>query len=162
MLRRDGRGVVRVEDTFATDVDDLWSAIADVDRLRRWLVDVEGDLRLGGAVSVRFTSGWEGTGVVQECDPPHRLRVAMAEADESVDGAAGTEIVAVVRAVPGGAHLTIEDRGLPLDEIHFHGAGWRVHVEDLGVHLAGRTPEEWRPRWTALVPDFETVEVGDA
>ena len=32
----DGAGVVRIEDRYDTDIDDLWSAISDPDRLARW------------------------------------------------------------------------------------------------------------------------------
>jgi len=32
----DGKGVVRVEDRYDTDIGDLWSAIADPRRLARW------------------------------------------------------------------------------------------------------------------------------
>jgi len=41
---------VRVEDRYDTDIDDLWSALTDPGRLVRWYGQVEGDLRLGGAV----------------------------------------------------------------------------------------------------------------
>ena len=41
----DGKGVVRLEDRFDTDVDDLWSALTDPRRLARWLGEVDGDLR---------------------------------------------------------------------------------------------------------------------
>ena len=59
----DGKGVVRMEDRFDTDIDDLWSALTDPRRLARWLGEVEGDLRLGGEFRARFfASGWEGTG----------------------------------------------------------------------------------------------------
>ena len=44
----DGKGVVRMEDRFGTDIDDLWSALTDPRRLARWMGEVEGDLRLGG------------------------------------------------------------------------------------------------------------------
>ena len=33
----DGKGVVRMEDRFGTDIDDLWSALTDPGRLARWL-----------------------------------------------------------------------------------------------------------------------------
>ena len=33
----DGKGVVRTEDRFDTDIDDLWSALTDPGRLARWL-----------------------------------------------------------------------------------------------------------------------------
>ena len=41
----DGKGIVRLEDRFQTDIGDLWSAVTDPQRLARWLGDVEGDLR---------------------------------------------------------------------------------------------------------------------
>ncbi len=67
----DGRGVVRMEDRFDTNIDDLWSALTDPRRLARWLGEVEGDLRLGGEYRARFfASGWEGTGGWQ-CARPH-------------------------------------------------------------------------------------------
>jgi uncharacterized protein YndB with AHSA1/START domain len=34
----DGKGVVRIEDRYDTDIDDLWSAITSPDRLARWIV----------------------------------------------------------------------------------------------------------------------------
>src|SRR6266849_4968366 len=40
----DGKGVVRVEDRFGTDIDDVWLALADPRRLARCIGEVEGDL----------------------------------------------------------------------------------------------------------------------
>src|SRR6266576_7353514 len=55
----DGKGVVRMEDRFDTDIDDQWSALTDPRRLARWLGEVEGDLHLGGEFRARFfASGW--------------------------------------------------------------------------------------------------------
>ena len=66
----DGKGVVRMEDRFGTDIDDLWSALTDPRRLARWMGEVEGDLRLGGEFRARFfASGWEGAGRVEACEP---------------------------------------------------------------------------------------------
>jgi uncharacterized protein YndB with AHSA1/START domain len=50
----DGKGVVRMQDRFGTDIDDLWSALTDPGRLARWIGEVEGDLRLGGEYRFRF------------------------------------------------------------------------------------------------------------
>src|SRR5262249_59014315 len=75
----DGKGVVRMEDRFDTDIDDLWSALTDPRRLARWIGDVEGDLRLGGEFRFRFfASGSEGTGRVDACESPRRLLLTMA------------------------------------------------------------------------------------
>ena len=63
-----GRGVVRIEERYDTDIDDLWTAITDPRRLARWLGVFEGDLRLGGEYRARyFASGWEGVGRVEVC-----------------------------------------------------------------------------------------------
>jgi uncharacterized protein YndB with AHSA1/START domain len=39
----DGAGVVRIEDRYDTDIDDLWSAITEPVRLARWHGQIEGD-----------------------------------------------------------------------------------------------------------------------
>jgi hypothetical protein len=40
----DGKGIVRMEDRFETEIDDVWSALTDPSRLARWYGEVEGDL----------------------------------------------------------------------------------------------------------------------
>ena len=83
----DGKGIVRIEDRFDTNIDDLWSALTDPRRLASWIGEVEGDLRPGGEYSFRFfSSGSEGIGRVEACEPPSRLLVTMAlgEPDEDV------------------------------------------------------------------------------
>src|SRR5450432_1531596 len=70
----DGKGIVRMQDRYDTGIDDLWSALTDPVRLARWIGEVEGDLRPGGEFRARFfSSGWEGTGRVEACEPPRRL-----------------------------------------------------------------------------------------
>ena len=72
----EGKGIVRMEDRFDTEIDDVWSALTDPSRLARWYGEVEGDLRLGGEYRARlFASGWEGSGRVEACEPPQRLVV---------------------------------------------------------------------------------------
>jgi uncharacterized protein YndB with AHSA1/START domain len=146
----DGVGIVRVEDVFATDADDLWLAITDPSRLARWIAEVHGDLRLGGEFRARFTSSWVGTGTVDVCERPNRLLVAMAAGPDDT-----TVIEAVLTPVAGGTRLVVEERGIPERELPGHGAGWQVHLEDLAVHLAGGEPQDWRPRWQARLPEFQ-------
>ena len=38
----DGRGVVRIEERYDTDIDDLWGAITDPSRLARWCGEIDG------------------------------------------------------------------------------------------------------------------------
>jgi uncharacterized protein YndB with AHSA1/START domain len=147
----DGHGIVRIEDRFDTDIDDLWSALTDPHRLARWIAEVEGDLRLGGEFRARFTSGWEGTGRVDACEPPRRLLVLTRDAEEP-----GEEVLEATLTSDGDQTiLTIEARGLPVEYLAAHGAGWQVHVEDLAAHLAGRERCDIKARWDELIPAYQ-------
>jgi uncharacterized protein YndB with AHSA1/START domain len=131
----DGKGVVRMQDRFNTDINDLWSALTDPRRLARWMGEVEGDLRLGGEFRARFfASGWEGTGRVEACEPTRRLLLVTkgpGERDEQV-----IEVTLAADGAP--TTLVWEERRMPLELLAAYGAGIQVHVEDLAAHLAGR------------------------
>jgi uncharacterized protein YndB with AHSA1/START domain len=142
----DDRGAIRMEDVYDTDVDDLWSALTDPRRLERWIVTVEGDLRVGGHIHARFTSTWEGPGRIDICDAPHRLLVTMEP------GPSEAVIEAVLTPVGDKTRLVIEHRGLPLGEVPDHAAGWQAHLEDLTAYLGGRDRADWKARWTELTP----------
>jgi uncharacterized protein YndB with AHSA1/START domain len=145
----DGKAVVRMEDNFDTDAKDLWSAVTDPQRLARWVAQVDGDLRLGGAFRATFTSGWEGPGRIDVCEPPRRLQVTMSPGRDD-------QTVIEAEVIPEGDQtlLVVEERGLPLDEAAAHGAGWQAHIEDLAAHLAGQPSADWRTRWAALTPTY--------
>jgi uncharacterized protein YndB with AHSA1/START domain len=154
----DGKGVVRMEDRFDTDIDDVWSALTDPLRLARWIGEVEGDLRLGGEYRYRFfASGSEGTGRVEACEPPRRLLLAhgLGEPFEQV-------IEATLAAEGDQTILVVEERGMPLDLLAAYGAGVQVHVEDLAAHLAGRERCDSDARWDELQPAYDDLaaEVG--
>ena len=149
----DGQGIVRMQDRYDTDIDDLWTALTDPHRLARWIAEVEGDLRLGGEFRARFTSGWEGTGRVQACEPPRRLLVLTRDADEPDEQV----IEATLTADGDQTILVIEERGLPIEHLAAHGAGWQVHVEDLAAHLAGRERCDIKARWTELLPAYQAL-----
>ena len=86
----DGTGVVRIEDRYDTDIDDLWSALTDPRRLARWYGDVEGDLRLGGRFNLYLEAAdLHAVGRVEACEPPRRLKVVTRETDESWRQGAG-------------------------------------------------------------------------
>ena len=154
----DGTGVVRMEDRFDTDIDDLWSALTDPRRLARWYGDVEGDLRLGGEFRARvFASGWEGTGRVDACEPQRRLLLTMRDADPRPGQPDETVIDAQLAADGDQTILVLEERGMPLDLLAAYGAGIQVHVEDLAAHLAGRERCDADVRWNELIPAYQDL-----
>jgi uncharacterized protein YndB with AHSA1/START domain len=155
----DGKGVVRLKARYETDIDDLWSALTDPQRLERWYGKVHGDLRVGGEFTATVHgSGWDGRGRIDECDPPQRLEVTMWE-EEGAEGVVAAELVT------DGAEtiLMIERRGIPLDMLYAYGAGWQAHMEDLGAHLAGQDCSDWPgdswPRWEELAPSYREMTV---
>ena len=151
-----GKGIVRIENRFSTDIDDLWSALTDPSRLARWLGEFEGDLRLGGEYRSRFfSSGAEATGRVKECEPPERFSVAT----RGVHASNEQIIEARLRADGEETILVIEQRGLRLDWLAAFGAGLQIHVEDLAAHIAGGERCDSDERMGELVPAYEGLVV---
>jgi uncharacterized protein YndB with AHSA1/START domain len=160
----ESRGAVRVEDVYDTDIDDMWDACTTPERLARWLAQVSGDLRVGGTVRLVFTSTWTGPATIEVCDAPRHLllRTEPGTAEEA-------EIEAWLSAEGSRTRLVVEERGLPVDSLHLHGAGWQVHLEDLGRSIAtgGAAHEDgwsdrkpasaWHARWTELTPVYEAA-----
>jgi uncharacterized protein YndB with AHSA1/START domain len=159
----DGAGVVRIEDRYDTDIDDLWSAITDPVRLARWHGQVEGDLRVGGEFRLYLAADdIDSIGHVDVCEPPRRLVVTTRETDESYRKGQGVPPFDSVREItltPDGEQtiLVIEVRGMPVDKIAFFGAGWQIHAENLAAFLAGRDAGDVEARWEALVPAYRDL-----
>ena len=150
----DGKGIVRIEDRYDTDIDDLWSALTDRLRLARWMGEVEGDLRLGGEFRARFfASGWEGTGRVERCEPPRRLLLQTMQ-----PGQLEEHVIEATLTADGDMTILVwEERGMPLDHLAAYGAGIQVHVEDLGSHLAGHERCDAEARWNELMPAYQDL-----
>jgi uncharacterized protein YndB with AHSA1/START domain len=160
------RGAIRVEDVFDTDVHDLWDACTKPERLARWIAEVSGDVQVGGAIHLTFTSTWDGPARVEACDAPHHLLIT---AEPGTDDEA--QIEAWLTAEGASSRLVVEERGLPIDQLHFHAAGWQVHLEDLGRSLAlddtahpdGWSAAEpspaWRDRWMELTGDYKAEPI---
>src|ERR687897_146216 len=70
---RDGKpatAVIAIR-SYDTDIDDLWNALTTADRIPRWFMPIEGDLRLGGRYKLKGNAGGE----ITTCEPPTRLAV---------------------------------------------------------------------------------------
>jgi len=159
----DGKGIVCMEDRYDTDIDDLWSALTDPDRLVRWYGRVEGDLRPGGQFRLYVEDAdADATGRVEACEPPRRLRVTSRETDDSYQRGNGVPpydgvIEATLTADGDQTILVIEVQGMPVDVVAFYGAGWQIHVENLAVYVAGRERGDTEARWAELVPPYQDL-----
>jgi uncharacterized protein YndB with AHSA1/START domain len=163
----DGNGVVRIEDRYDTDIDDLWSALTDPGRLARWYGQVDGDLRPGGEFHQYIESNdVDATGRVEACEPPRRLMVTTRETDESWRRGRGVPpfdqtIEATLTADGDHTVLVVEVRGMPLDKIAFWGVGWQIHAESLAAYLAGRERGDIEARWDELIPPYQELAAKD-
>ena len=120
--------------SYDTTVDDLWDAITTPERLARWFVPVEGDLKLGGRYQLKGNAG----GTITRCERPNSL-------DVTWEFMGGTSWVNV-RLAPDGAKagLTLEHIA-PKDGIgeeHLKqfgpgavGIGWDLGLHGLERHL---------------------------
>jgi len=159
----DGAGVVRIEDRYDTDIDDLWEALTDPERLRRWYGVVDGDLRPGGEFRTYIAANdIESIGRVEACEPPRRLLLTTRESDESYERGQGVPpydqaIEATLTWDGDQTILVIEARGMPLDKIAFYGAGWQIHAENLAGYIAGRQRGDTEARWGELVPPYQQL-----
>ncbi|MGW4523569.1 SRPBCC family protein [Amycolatopsis sp. NPDC004378] len=58
--------VLTISQVYDTDLDDLWDACTNPERIPRWFLPVSGDLKPGGKYQFEGNAG----GTVERCDPP--------------------------------------------------------------------------------------------
>lgn len=134
---RDGQPVIVAVAvrSYDTSVEDLWDAITTPERLKRWFLAVEGDLRLGGRYQLIGNAG----GSITRCDRPRALDLTW----EMMGGMSWVELRLVPRG--NGAQLTLEHIA-PKDgpgEEHLKtfgpgavGIGWDLGLLGLERHVA--------------------------
>ncbi|GIF75077.1 SRPBCC domain-containing protein [Asanoa siamensis] len=127
---------VTLRRTYQAPVADVWDAITDPDRVRRWFYPVSGDLRPGGSFQLEGNAGGE----IRHCEPPHRLTITFGGPTSVVDltlspGAGDDTELAFTHTVP------IEMAGSGAGAL-FVGPGWDGALLGLALFLAGEVFED--------------------
>jgi uncharacterized protein YndB with AHSA1/START domain len=160
---------VHLRRTYDAPVDDVWDAITDPERLRRWFTPVSGDFRLGGRYQMEGNAGGE----ILRCEPPRLLKVSWIYGEPPEGGVSEVE-VRLSEADDGGTvfeldHIaTVEPERWTEFGPGAVGVGWDLALLGLSLHLTGREiPESEREAWamSAEGRDFITRsshEWGDA
>jgi uncharacterized protein YndB with AHSA1/START domain len=143
--------VVIASRSFPTDIDDAWDALTSAERIPRWFMPIEGDLRLGGRYQLQGNAG----GTISECEPPRRLAVTW-----EFSGQTSWVYVTLTREGADSTRLELEHVALVEDEyLKFWdrfgpgavGVGWDLSILGLAAHL--ETGESVAPEaskeWTA-------------
>ena len=127
-----------ISQAYDADLDDLWDACTNAERIPRWFLPVSGDLRLGGRYQLEGNAG----GTIERVRPAERLRRHVGvrrrgQLDRGPpDGRAGTV----------GTRFELEHIAHVDDERWAEfgpgavGVGWDLGLIGLGLHLASGEP----------------------
>ena len=126
--------------SYDAEIDDVWSALTDPERVRRWFLPLTGDLRVGGTFNLEGNAG----GDILDCEAPRLLRVTFGgptsivelrlTSDEERDSGTSTVLEldhSVPLAMAGSAAGAL-----------YVGPGWDGAVMGLGLFLAGEPIED--------------------
>jgi uncharacterized protein YndB with AHSA1/START domain len=141
---RDGRPARTVIATcsYDSDIDDVWDAITNADRIPRWFLPISGDLRLGGRYQLQGNAGGE----ITACDPPRMLVLTW-----EFGGQMSWVRVDLETLSDGGTRLRLEHTAQVPEEFWNEfgpgatGVGWDLTLLGLGRHLRGQPAREPSP-----------------
>lgn len=134
---RDGKStrIVRASRTYPTNQSDLWAALTEKVRIKRWFADISGDLELGGRFAIKDNADGE----IMACEPPRMLALTWEF------GGIVSWVRVTVEEAEDGAILMLEHE-MPTDEeseAHWvqygpgaTGVGWEMAFIGLDVHLS--------------------------
>jgi uncharacterized protein YndB with AHSA1/START domain len=166
----DGAGervCVLLRRNYDTPIADVWDAVTQPDRIKRWLMPISGELRVGGSFQLEGNAGGE----ILTCEPPRLLRVTFGDPGS---------IVEVRLTAQGDGDTVLElEHTVPIEMAQsgagalYVGPGWDGALLGLGQHLRGEaigdpveaanSPEvrEFSKRsvsaWSAVVEDSGTA-----
>jgi uncharacterized protein YndB with AHSA1/START domain len=123
---------------YPAAIEDVWSALTEPDRIKRWFMPISGDLEVGGKFQLEGNAG----GDILGCEPPSRFKVTFGGPDSVVE-------VHLTQAEPGtGAERTtlqlthtvpIAMAGSGAGAL-FVGPGWDGALMGLGLYVVGEAP----------------------
>ncbi|GAB2978536.1 SRPBCC domain-containing protein [Saccharothrix stipae] len=140
--------------TYDATAADVWDAVTDPDRLKRWFLPVSGDLREGGNFQLEGNAG----GDILTCAPPKLLRVTFG---------AETSIVELRLTEDDDEQTTVElEHTVPKAMAGsgagalYVGPGWDGALLGLALFLAGEVEEGTDPVAAANTPETQQFNLG--
>jgi len=148
---QDGEVVaVTMQRLYAADGTDVWQAITDPDRVRRWFLPLTGDLREGGNFQLEGHAG----GDILTCEPPRHLVVTFGGESSIVDMTLSADdeqtLLQLTHSVP------LELAGGVAGALYV-GPGWDGALLGIALHLAGEVTAD--PVAAANSPELQNFNV---
>ena len=142
---------------YDAPIEDVWDACTDPNRINRWLLEVTGDLRVGGTFSLQGNA----SGEILRCEPPRLLTVTWVYGDRPAD-----EVE--LRLIPGpDGHTTLELEHASVcetapdgvaDAILGVGVGWELPLTySLPMYLRGEFPDAPVADWYEPTAEHERL-----
>jgi uncharacterized protein YndB with AHSA1/START domain len=116
---------------YDAPIGDVWDAVTQPDRIKRWLMPISGELRVGGSFQLEGNAGGE----ILTCEPPSLLRVTFG----------GPASIVELRLTPQGDGETVLEleHTVPIEMAQsgagalYVGPGWDGALMGLGLFLRG-------------------------
>jgi uncharacterized protein YndB with AHSA1/START domain len=141
---------VTVERRYPAGVADVWQAITDPERVRRWFLPLTGDLRPGGNFQLEGHAG----GGIMTCEPPRHLLVTFGGESSIVDvllsGDGEQTLLRLTHSVP------LELAGSTAGALYV-GPGWDGALLGIALYLAGEVSGD--PVAAANSPEVQDFNV---
>ncbi|GAA0943719.1 SRPBCC family protein [Kribbella koreensis] len=145
---------VTLRRTYQAGVEDVWDALTDPDRIRRWMMPITGELKVGGSFQLEGNAGGE----ILECEPPKRFKV-------SFGGPAS--LVEISLSQDGDSTELQMDHSVPADfggasGALYVGPGWDGALLGLALYVEGKLEEHHDPQEMANSPEvieFNTASI---
>ena len=125
--------------SYQAEPAEVWDALTDPDRMKRWFMPVSGDLEVGGAFQLEGNAGGE----ILECEPPKRFKVTFGGPNSLLElrllsGADASTELELEHSMseapaPGGAGAL------------WVGPGWDGGLLGLELYVSGELPEDADP-----------------
>jgi uncharacterized protein YndB with AHSA1/START domain len=133
-LPADGSGEVvsvLLRRSYDAPVGDVWDAVTQPDRIKRWFMPISGELRVGGSFQLEGNAGGE----ILSCEPPRLLKVSFG----------GPASIVELRLTPDGDSDTVLEleHTVPIEMAQsgagalYVGPGWDGALLGLGLFLRG-------------------------
>jgi uncharacterized protein YndB with AHSA1/START domain len=116
---------------YDAPIGDVWDALTQPDRIKRWFMPISGELRVGGSFQLEGNAGGE----ILTCEPPRLLKVSFG----------GPTSIVELRLTPDGDSDTVLEleHSVPIEMAQsgagalYVGPGWDGALLGLGLFLRG-------------------------